>query len=235
MLSARSVDRIVDMPARTRERLLDAAEKLFAARGFRATSVRDITAEAACNVAAVNYHFGSKVNLYREMFRRRLGALREHRIASIHRAMTRAGERADLELLLRAFTTAFLEPHLDESRGRVLMQLLSHEILDPHLRPGTFESEMVGPVREALSRAMRAAVRGLGVRAARRCFHSIVALLVHVVQMRSMPGAAGGPAATDFAFPGVVDHIVRFSAAGVRACRGAAEAGDTGPRPVRRA
>src|SRR6266446_2870372 len=99
-------------PERTRERLLDAAEKLFAARGFRATSVRDITAEAGCNLAAVNYHFGGKVNLYREMFHRRLGALREQRIASLRRALAAAGNRASLEMLLRAFTTAFLEPHL---------------------------------------------------------------------------------------------------------------------------
>src|SRR5207247_5993504 len=67
----------------TRERVLDAAERLFAERGFRATSIRDITAAARCNVAAVNYHFGGKVGLYREMFRRRLAALRERRVAGL--------------------------------------------------------------------------------------------------------------------------------------------------------
>ncbi len=201
----------------TRDRLLDAAEKLFAARGFRATSVRAITAEARCNVAAVNYHFGGKTGLYREMFRRRLGALREQRISSIRRAMIRAGDAARLELPLRAFTTSFLEPHLDESGGRRWMKLISRELLDPHLAPGTFQREMVGPVQKALTDAVRPVCRGLDARAARRCFHSLVAQLVHVVQMRHAPGAARGGHPDDFALAAVVDHIVRFSAAGFRA------------------
>jgi len=201
----------------TRERLLDAAEKLFAARGFRATSVRAITTEAGCNVAAVNYHFGGKTGLYREMFRRRLGALREQRISSIRRAMARAGDGASLELPLRAFTNSFLEPHLDESGGRRWMRLISRELLDPHLPPGTFQREMVGPVQKALTEAVRPVCRGLDARAARRCFHSLVAQLVHVVQMRHAPGAAPGGHRDDFALAAVVDHIVRFSAAGFRA------------------
>ena len=44
----------------THERILQAAENLFSTKGFEATSVRDITTEASCNVASVNYHFGGK-------------------------------------------------------------------------------------------------------------------------------------------------------------------------------
>ena len=201
----------------TRERLLDAAEKLFAARGFRATSVRAITGEAGSNVASVNYHFGGKTGLYREMFHRRLGELREQRISSIRRAMVRAGEGASLELPLRAFTTSFLEPHLDESGGRRWMKLTSRELLDPHLAPGTFQREMVEPVQKALTEAVRPVCRGLDARAARRCFHSLVAQLVHVVQMHHAPGAIRGGHPDDLALGAVVDHIVRFSAAGFRA------------------
>ncbi len=199
----------------TCDRLLDAAERLFAGHGFRATSVRDITAAAGCNVAAVNYHFRNKENLYREMFRRRLRALREQRIASIRRAMDSAGDRASLELLLRAFTVAFLEPHQDQSGGRRLMQLFSREMLDRHLRPGTLWREMIEPVQQALAHAVRAVAPGLGAAATRRCIHSVIAQLVHVVQVRNASGVR--PAAPeDFAFPQVVDHIVRFSCAGIR-------------------
>src|SRR3989442_13609471 len=99
MLPARALSRpVTASPARTRERLLEAAERLFAERGFRATSVRALTSEAGCNVASVNYHFGGKEGLYREMFRRRLVALREQRIAGIRRAMDETGGRASLEL-----------------------------------------------------------------------------------------------------------------------------------------
>lgn len=203
-------------PARARERLLDAAERLFAERGFRATSVRDITAAAGCNVAAVNYHFGGKEPLYREVLQRRLRALREARIAGAERALHEAGDRAGLETLLRAFTTAFLEPHVDRSGGRRLMQLFSRELLDPHLRPGTFQAQMIGPVQEALTRAIRKLCPGIEARAARRCATSLMAQLVHIVQLRQIPGSKGN----ELALTELADHIVRFTAAGIRGCAG---------------
>ena len=205
--------------ARTRDRLIEAAERLFAARGFRATSVRNITAEAACNVAAINYHFGGKANLYREMFHRRLVALRDQRVSSIRQAMAKAGSRAGLETLLRAFTTAFLEPHLDQSGGRRLMQLFSRELLDPHLRPGTLRREMVEPVQRELGGAIRSLCAGLDERSARRCSHSVIAQLAHVVQMRRVPGAPREAIQTELSFPAAVSHIVQFSVAGIRSYR----------------
>lgn len=59
-----------------RDRLLDAAEQSFAEKGFDGTNVRDLTAKANCNIAAVNYHFGGKENLYLEVFRRRMVMMR---------------------------------------------------------------------------------------------------------------------------------------------------------------
>ena len=56
----------------TRERILDEAEILFAGQGYHAVSVREITSAAQCNLAAVNYHFGNKHNLYLEVFRSRV-------------------------------------------------------------------------------------------------------------------------------------------------------------------
>ncbi|HEX9426192.1 MAG TPA: CerR family C-terminal domain-containing protein [Candidatus Polarisedimenticolia bacterium] len=206
-----------DRAPETRDRLLEAAEPLFAARGFGGTSMRALTAAARCNLAAVNYHFGGKTSLYREVIRRRLRAMREQRIASIVRTMSEAGAGADIDLLLRSFTLAFLEPHLDESSGRVLMQLMSREMLEPHMPPRTFEKEMLEPVLEALTRALRTIHPRLQARAARRGIHSLIAQLAHVVHMRRMPGFERGRSGADFKFPEVIDHIVRFSAAGLRA------------------
>ena len=63
----------------TRERILDAGERLFMAHGYEGTSMRQITSEACVNLAAVNYHFGSKESLMQEVFRRRLDWLRSSR------------------------------------------------------------------------------------------------------------------------------------------------------------
>jgi AcrR family transcriptional regulator len=55
----------------TKERILNEAEALFAEKGYHAVSVREITAAAECNLAAMNYHFGHKQDLYLEVFRAR--------------------------------------------------------------------------------------------------------------------------------------------------------------------
>ena len=70
-------------PATTAERLLDAAEVLFAERGIDAVSVRAVNAAAGANVAAVHYHFGSKDALLDAVLRRRMDALGERRRAML--------------------------------------------------------------------------------------------------------------------------------------------------------
>ena len=67
----------------TKQRILDSAESLFARHGFAGASLRQVTASAQVNLAAVNYHFGSKENLINEVFRRRLDSLNEERLAAL--------------------------------------------------------------------------------------------------------------------------------------------------------
>ena len=64
----------------TKQRILDAAEHLFATDGYHATSLRSITHAAKVNLAAVNYHFGSEDELIRAVFARRSGPLNEERL-----------------------------------------------------------------------------------------------------------------------------------------------------------
>jgi AcrR family transcriptional regulator len=76
----------------TRERILDVAERLFMENGYEATSMRTITGAAEVNLAAVNYHFGSKEALLREVFRRRLAWLNQQRLQALDR-LERTGRR----------------------------------------------------------------------------------------------------------------------------------------------
>ena len=88
----------------TRERLLDAAERLFAEAGYTA-SLRDITAAAGANLAAVNYHFGSKEELVKAVLLRRVGPInaeRRRRLAALESPTTEDVVRAFLEPALRA-------------------------------------------------------------------------------------------------------------------------------------
>jgi len=202
----------------TRERLLSAAERSFADHGFAATSVRTITAAAECNVAAVNYHFGGKQRLYEALFRSRLALLRRQRVDSVRQAMNRPGRPATVETLLRVFASAFLEPLVADGCGRHLISLLSRELLDPHLPAEQFEREMVGPVRRVLVDALLALTPGLTSEQASRCVTSIIGQLVQVAHRRHWETAAEGRTRRHPRLPEMVEHIVRFSAAGVRAC-----------------
>lgn len=68
-------------PLATKDRILDAAESLFMEHGFEATSLRAITTEANVNLAAVNYHFGSKEELFQTVLTRRLDPMNQQRLA----------------------------------------------------------------------------------------------------------------------------------------------------------
>ncbi len=211
----------------TGDRLLNVAERLFAQRGYDATSVRDITAEAGCNVAAVNYHFGGKENLYLETFRGLLGELRDLRIRRIRADMEEAGQTATLELFVESMANAFLEPFVDEGRGRLLMAFVSREMVDRHLPTGVFVDEFIRPLLDVALEQLNAVGPRLDPIAARMCLMSLVGQLLHVLRAQPMltSGRAIDLVPTDL--KSHVDHIVRFTVGGILACELAG--GPSGP------
>lgn len=117
----------------TRERILDAAERLFMENGYEATSMRSITGAAEVNLAAVNYHFGSKEALLREVFRRRLAWLNHERLQALDRLEQQAGG-APLKpsQILEAFFGTLLRMGEDESLGGMtFLRLLGRTLTEP--------------------------------------------------------------------------------------------------------
>jgi AcrR family transcriptional regulator len=93
-----------------RERILDAAERLFAQRGFHGVSLRDITDAAGVDVALVGYHFGSKRELFAAVFERRAEVLNRERLQMLARVRRAARPgAASLEAIVNAFTQPLLE------------------------------------------------------------------------------------------------------------------------------
>jgi AcrR family transcriptional regulator len=95
----------------TKTRILDAAENLFAAKGFHNTSLREITKEAGVNLAAVNYHFGSKESLFEEVFKRHflpVNRIRLARLEDIRDNATRDRSRPAARDVLQAFIAPVL-------------------------------------------------------------------------------------------------------------------------------
>ena len=91
-----------DLGEATRDRVFLAAERLFALNGFQAVSVRDITAEAGVNLAAVNYHFGSKDGLLFEIFRHRSAEINRTRARLLHEPSDRHGGAPPVRAILEA-------------------------------------------------------------------------------------------------------------------------------------
>ena len=138
----------------TRERILDAAQELFGERGLEGTSLRAVTAAAGVNLAAVNYHFGSKEELFRAVIRRVMGPVTgEHR-----RLVEEMGSReVSVEELLRAFVGPFVGM-ISGQRDLSVARLVSRILTDPdeEIRRRTLEqtAETDAMYLEAFGRAL---------------------------------------------------------------------------------
>jgi AcrR family transcriptional regulator len=144
----------------TRERILDAAERLFMESGYEGTSMRMITGEAEVNLAAVNYHFGSKEALLREVFRRRLAWLNRERLRELDDLESQAaGEPLKPSAILEAFFGTLLRMGSDESLGGMtFLRLLGRTLTEPADFIRTF---FAGEYAEVIERYKRALFRAL--------------------------------------------------------------------------
>lgn len=136
----------------TPERILDAAEKLFADAGYDAVSLRQITREAGVELALANYHFGPKLELFRAVVRRRAEALNTQRFA----LLAELGEDATIEQLIHAFTAPFLERSMRGGPGwknyaRVIAQLTN----SPRWQPDIIASEFDPVARVFIERILQ--------------------------------------------------------------------------------
>lgn len=116
--------------ADSRERLLDEAEMLFAQKGFEGVSVREITRAAHCNLAAVNYYFGNKENLYLEVFRNRWMP-RARRIQESFRQSLKGEGHQSLNHIIQCLALAFLKGPLSEAERKCHHQLMAREMAQP--------------------------------------------------------------------------------------------------------
>src|SRR5438045_4435386 len=101
----------------TRSRILDVAEELFSEQGFDRVSVRDITNKARVDLAAINYHFGSKEDLIAAIFEREVVPVNQARLAALD-AVQRSGKKdAKLEEILEAFIRPAVQCSIGKPKG----------------------------------------------------------------------------------------------------------------------
>ncbi len=137
----------------TRRRLLEAAERLFAKKGFNATTLRELTREASTNLAAVNYHFGSKEGLLVQVLDRGLRPINEERMELLRRARETYGDSPiPVRVLLHAFFAPAVRLLTSEHPG--LPNILLRLNLEPHPEAQARVVEWLRPVAEAFADAL---------------------------------------------------------------------------------
>ena len=204
--------------ADTRERLLDAAERLFAREGIAETSLRHITAEADANLASVNYHFGSKEALFREVVARRLGPISAERLRRLDAIEAAAGTRRPcLESIIEAFVAPVLLLRRDPAHGGEDFMRLMGRV---HAEPGEWALQVLAELRESFERFAAALGRALPElpeedRVWRLFF--LVGATVHTMasgsQLRNLAGDAYDPTDVE----ATIRRLTVFLAAGFRA------------------
>lgn len=151
----------VDVLAQTtKTRILDAAEELFMEHGFEATSLRLITTAAGVNLAAANYHFGSKEELFQAVLTRRLDPMNRQRMDLLDQFEQAAqGKALSCDKILSAMFIPALKLARDqETGGKNFLRLLGRAYADPAPFIRDFLSQqyrdMIGRFRTAFSAAL---------------------------------------------------------------------------------
>jgi AcrR family transcriptional regulator len=203
----------------TKRLILNAAEKLFANDGFSATSLRQITTAADVNLAAVNYHFGSKESLIDAVISRRLDPMNRERLGLLDRLEAEAGEQGPA---LEAIVEAFIGPPLrmqqtTGSKGSNFMRLLGRVMNDPSDRA---LNRFIDQFRETIERFSAALSRALPDLSPAEILWRMVFMvgaMAHTMSIsRQLPRVTGG-----LCDPSDVGALIKsmtpFLAAGMRA------------------
>ena len=193
--------------ATTRQALLDAAVELFSERGFDGVGVREITAKAGANIAAIAYHFGSKRDLY---------------VAAVDHALDLHATRASWELLrdaptsragaarlLACFVESFAGSALADAELNACGKLLLQESLHPTEAAGAIHERFVVPHEELLVQCLAVLAPALGPDALLAAARSVLGQLVHYSVFR--PILATEP----LDVKAIAGHVTHFSLRGL--------------------
>lgn len=213
---ARRESRGATRDAATRQRLLDAALRLFAERGFGSVTVRDICGEAGANVAAVNYHFGDKLGLYREVVERALEGARKDVTITVPKG-------ASAEERLRHYILT-LVPRVASPSGDVVwaQKLMLQEMNAPTPLAPWIADEVVLPRIAFLSEAV-AELLGTDVKdpRVRRCVVSLQAqCLFYMPNNFRKVAVPGWSDMTSADISAAAEHVVAFTLAGIERIAG---------------
>ena len=190
-------------PIDTRDKILDAAELLFVERGFAATSMRAIASKAEVNLAAANYHFGSKRGLLSAVFHRRVAPITEQRLAGL-KQLKESGKA----LTVRGILEVFFQPMTSSENNTIVPGVVGwiygeQEAITKPILESEF-AETTAAFQEALKPLLAKVSREeLGWR-----FHFIIGAMIHLLRINAPLGVASSRESFDTGLQRLVDFAV---------------------------
>ena len=230
---ARSAERRRD-PEDTKERLLEAAERLFAQRGFEGTSLRAVTLAAGTSVSAAHYHFGSKEALLVATVRRHAEPVIAERFARLERLEREAhGGALPLEAVLDAFLRPIFEQRAARADGgEVFRRIAARLFSDPPEVVASLKREIFGRTAQRFIEALARALPDKPRDEIALDLQFLVGIMVHVTSghLADAPRPPGSAPLGDLADEVLLRRMVDFVAAGLRSRPGPATPGRRAPR-----
>lgn len=194
----------------TKDKILDAAQRLIGDQGYAATSVRHIIAEASVNLAAIHYHFGTKEDLLDAIVARKAGVVNEERMLLLDRVEAEAGTRPpSAKKVLEAWLVPMAEaadrdPGFVRLMGRVMAEGMMQSIVEKHFKEAA----------ERIAGALRRATSDLSDEEFRWRMHFMFGTMAYTMCGKNEVTGLGGDTRD---FRGRIDRMITFLTAGFQA------------------
>jgi AcrR family transcriptional regulator len=201
----------------TKQRILNAAEMLFAEHGLSATSLRAITTEARVNLASINYHFHSKEELIRAMYARRLEPINRRRLAMLDAAEREAAPQSvPVEQILDALIGPLLDTKAEDDGAGVAI-LLGRVYAEPAGLAGEMLREQMSEVAQRFGAALHGALPKLSRAELAWRMHFIIGALAHTMAAGGLLEFISGGECSARDIEGARRHLNAFALAGLKA------------------
>ncbi len=199
------------------ERILDAAEELFALHGYDGVTLRQIATRAGVDVALASYHFGKKLDLFNAVFERRAAHLNESRLEALRTCQESAGKRgASVEQIIEAFLRPLeLAQETGDSGWRHYLALIAYINNSPFWGPRMMSKLFDDLVQEFIE-ALRIALPKADEESLYWCYHYLSGALTLTLAQTGRIDKLSGGKCQSADFQAAYDHMIPFTAAGFR-------------------
>jgi AcrR family transcriptional regulator len=206
----------------TKQRILDAAEQLFAKDGYHVTSLRSITSAAEVNLAAVNYHFGSKEALLEAVIERRLSPLNKVRFGQLEALLKRSrlsGEVPSCRDILRTFIEPTLHLRQQGSDTVAFIALIGRTLAEPRGFAMTVFMRHMEPLMIHLFQALALSLPQLTRQTLFWRLHFAIGSLSHIMRCHERHAMVPEDVSIDLPVDDLIDLFLDFATAGMEATK----------------